>query len=97
MPKRQKIPTPLDYVHFLAGLPAPIEEEDDSMGIPVPTPVWMPQPQHLDPAAMGGGGIMGGGQQQQQQPYLPPPVAMEAPPGFQGQGGMYSPDSGAFG
>jgi hypothetical protein len=88
MAKNQKIPTPLDYVHFMAGLPAPIEEEEPTM-MPVPTPVYMPHPQSLDMSAMGGG--MGG------PPAPPPPIAPEAPPGFQGSGGFFAPSGGAFG
>jgi hypothetical protein len=93
MPKRQKIPTPLDYVHFLAGLPAPIEEEEP-VGIPVPTPVYMPNPRTLDASAMGLGQqaspFQGG-------PMVPPPIAPEAPPGFQSSGGFMAPEGGAFG
>jgi hypothetical protein len=86
--KKQKIPTPLDYVHFLAGLPAPMEEEEEPMGIPIPTPVYMPNPQTLDMGAMGMG--QGG-------PTVPPPIAPQAPPGFQGSGGYFAPEGGAFG
>jgi hypothetical protein len=88
MAGKQKIPTPLDYVHFLAGLPAPIEEPEP-LTVPVPTPVYMPNPQTLDMSQMGGG--FGGG------PTLPPPLAPEAPPGFEGQNGMMAPSGGFFG
>jgi hypothetical protein len=96
---KQKIPTPLDYVHFLAGLPAPVmEPEEEGMGIPIPTPVWMPNPQTLDmsqiPGLQGGGG---GNPYDQGGPTLPPPIAPPAPPGFSGSGGSFSPNGGAFG
>ncbi len=84
----------MDYVHFLAGLPAPdIEEEPNVM--PVPTPVYLPNPQTLDMSQMGGG--FGGGNSGG--PYLPPPVASPPPPtGFSGgMGGMMAPEGGAFG
>lgn len=82
----QKLPTPLDYVHFLAGLDAP-EEEPDVQMMPVPTPVYMPNPRTLDESQIPGLG--GGG------PFLPPPVA--TPPGMQGGGGMFAPAGGVFG
>jgi hypothetical protein len=83
----QKLMTPLDYVAFLAGAPPPPKEPEVQYQ-PVPTPVYMPNPQTLDMSQMPG---MGG-------PQLPPPIAPPAPPGFQGgMGGMMAPAGGAFG
>jgi hypothetical protein len=79
---KQKIPTPLDYVHFLAGLPSPMEEPDPII-MPVQTPVYLPnpQPQTLDQNAFAG--MQGGA------PQVPPPIAPEAPPDFGGGGGFF--------
>ncbi len=70
MTAKQKIPTPLDYVAFLAGLPAPMKEEEPEVyHIPVPSPMYLPHPQTFHPDAIPHMG-----------PTLPPPLAPEAPP-----------------
>ena len=80
--KKQKLPTPLDYVHFLAGLPAP-EIEEEPQYLPVPTPVYMPNPHTLDTRQMMPNPMSGPSQPSPQQgPYLPPPVATPPPHGY---------------
>lgn len=82
MATKQKIPTPLDYVHFLAGLPAPMEEPDPII-MPVQTPVYLPHPEPLSlDTGMGMDNPFA-------PPLVPPPVAGEAPPDFGGGGGYF--------
>lgn len=86
----QKLLTPLDYVAILAGAPPP-PREPDVQYMPIPTPVWMPNPLTVDTSQVPGlGGGFGG-------PQLPPPIAPPAPPGFSGAGGMLAPEGGVFG
>ena len=92
----QKLMTPLDYVAILTGAPPPPNEPEVQYQ-PIPTPVYMPNPQMLDTGQIPGldqgfSGGFGGG------PSLPPPIAPPAPPGFSGGGGGFmSPQGGAFG
>lgn len=91
---KNRIPTPLEYVHWKAGWPAP-EEEPEVQMMPVPTPVYMPNPRTIDESQMFGNdmnmGGMGG-------PSLPPPIAPPPPPGMSGNGGgFFAPQGGAFG
>ena len=90
MAGKQKLWTPLDYVHYLAGWPPP-ENEPEVQQVPVPTPVYMPNPRTIDESAMFGmdGGYGG--------PALPPPIAPPPPDGFSGGGGMFFPDDSPFG
>lgn len=97
MAKKQQLWTPLDYVHFMAGWPAP-ENEPEMQAIPVPTPVYMPNPRTIDESAMFGDGFGGGNPYEDaSRSFLPPPVATEPPDGMSGFGGMFAPDGGAFG
>lgn len=87
---KNRIPTPLEYIHWLAGWPAPAEEPEVQQ-IPVPTPIFMPNPRTLDESALFPQDQMGG-------PSLPPPIAPPPPPGMSGNGmGMFAPEGGAFG
>ena len=90
---KNRIPTPLEYTHWLAGWPAP-QEEPEVQYMPVPTPVYMPNPRTIDESQMFSNDMMGdmGG------PSLPPPLAPPPPPGMSGNGmGMYAPEGGMFG
>jgi hypothetical protein len=90
---KNRIPTPLEYVHWKAGWPAP-EEEPEVQMMPVPTPVYMPNPRTVDESQMFGMDQMGG----MGGPSLPPPIAPPPPPGMSGNGGgFFAPDGGAFG
>jgi hypothetical protein len=86
---KNRIPTPLEYIHWKLGFPPP-EEEPEVQMMPVPTPVYMPNPQTVDASAMYGNSMAG--------PALPPPIAPPPPTGMSGNGmGMYAPDGGMFG
>ena len=91
---KNRIPTPMEYVNWLAGWPAP-EEEPEVQYMPVPTPVWMPNPRTIDESQMYGNQAP---MAEPTGPQLPPPIAPPPPPGMGGNGmGMYAPEGGAFG
>ena len=75
MAGKQKLKTPLDYVHFLAGWPAP-ETEPEVQQVPVPQPFWMPRPMEPHPSMMPWQDDPNPyGMSDPNQPFLPPPVA----------------------
>lgn len=97
MAARQKLMTPLDYVAILTGAPPP-PNEPEVQQIPVPTPVYMPNPRQLDEQAIyGDDPYMAQDPYASQQPTLPPPIATLPPDGMRGGNGFFAPTGGAFG